>query len=166
MNRNLCTDDEICKNIDQEISTPNNIIYECPNATCNNGRCNCTDGCVRDSWSGICVREYVISPTEVPTQVGVCKKTSVSPTEQVCWKITSDGYIEDCNPEDCNIDVSNMVKTFKTINGARRAVYSAPGDETEEESTKKMPVIFIIAIVFGSIIGVAAIFALFLKSKK
>lgn len=156
----ICTDNMMCMNIDQENSTPNNIVYECPRATCNNGKCDCSSDCILDTWSGVCVKNVVIGPTEVP-QTGICIKTKISPTEEVCWK-NVDGYIKDCTPDKCGININNMVRKFKTINGQRRIVYA---NEQQLDINKKLPVYAIVLIVIGAIILLLAIFYLWRRFK-
>lgn len=111
-----CYDDEMCMNIDQENSTPGNVVYECPGSTCNSGTCSCGAGCLNDTRTGICSNPSKIipantdptapptsgSPSVIPPTSGApstsgapptsglvysaCKKMLITDKEFVCWK--------------------------------------------------------------------------------
>lgn len=61
-----CGDDDYCKNLDLYNSSRGNLVYRCPNATCEMGNCNCGPDCVKDSRTQICVRETDIV-TDIPS---------------------------------------------------------------------------------------------------
>lgn len=54
-----CFDDEYCKNIDNTNSTPDNVIYSCPDAVCRNNTCQCGPNCQLDPYTGMCCQELV-----------------------------------------------------------------------------------------------------------
>jgi len=49
-----CQDDLECQHIDENKSTVDNLVLDCPEAKCMGGTCSCGSKCSRDSYMGIC----------------------------------------------------------------------------------------------------------------
>jgi hypothetical protein len=82
-----CQDDEMCKNIDKENSTPGNTIYKCPSSTCNGGVCSCDSNCQLDEFYGVCVNNNPTQtpyPTPYPTQTPGPTQPNGGPSEGYC----------------------------------------------------------------------------------
>lgn len=166
-----CTDDQFCKNIDHNNSTPGNLVYKCPTSTCSNGSCNCVGPCVKDTRTGICLMPYeTLSPSEsgvlpMPTPpLGVCVKTPVSADQFVCWKIvkiqnnqlsSAQETVEECALSECDPTISvvdNITKSYKTkkVAGKNMRVYNNKSFNDESLLTKLVSVSWMISMsLFG-----------------
>ena len=68
-----CSRDSDCMTIDENLSTPGNIIYSCPEAKCVGSTCQCTN-CVKDPYLGKCCQglqtingtQYCVQHTGIP----------------------------------------------------------------------------------------------------
>lgn len=49
-------DDQMCQNPDSNRSTAEGLVYVCPEARCEQGKCNCGPNCERDPYTGMCCR--------------------------------------------------------------------------------------------------------------
>ena len=145
-----CNSDDYCKNLDLAASTPGNLVYKCPQATCNIGNCYCGPDCMKDDVTKICVRRSreinksasinVRSPwrshatqSVVPTPpLNVCVPTEVAERQYVCWKRTrnfdSSGNphdsLVDCDPNFCGF-ANEGTKTIK-LAGSLFSLFTKP----------------------------------------
>jgi len=72
-----CTADTDCKHINEELSRPNNIVYACPSATCNEGTCSCGSDCQLDPYSGLCCNDI---QTVYPGSDAFCVMSAKKPS--------------------------------------------------------------------------------------
>jgi hypothetical protein len=53
-----CLKDEDCMNLDEYESTGVHLVYACPGSKCTSGKCACSNGCQRDSYTGSCCQGF------------------------------------------------------------------------------------------------------------
>ena len=157
-----CTEDDYCKNIDIENSKPGEIVYKCPDATCNLGNCFCGPGCKKDPITQICIPEStsgndrLATPIKrnlnvqkgkpVPTPpVGICVPTEID-DGTVCWKREQkidrfgnvEQYLVDCDPSMCGLD--HLVPLGKkNIGGSMITVYPTKVENFYEKRDQMAP---------------------------
>jgi len=62
-----CSDDLICQNIDSRRSVPGqDPVLVCPDAKCQEGKCVCGPGCVKDPYLGICCKSIETEVIQTP----------------------------------------------------------------------------------------------------
>jgi hypothetical protein len=150
-----CNSDDYCKNLDLGVSKPGNLVYKCPQATCNIGNCYCGPECMKDDVTKICkphneINKVASSPIAVPP-LNVCVPTDVSDGSRVdqafasyvCWKRTrnfdSSGNprdsLVDCDPNFCGF--SSPTTTIQ-LAGSQFSLYTAkPYPSTQSVDTAK-----------------------------
>ena len=102
-----CNSDDYCKNLDLGASKPGNLVYKCPQATCNIGNCYCGPECMKDDVTKICkprneINKVASSAIAVPP-LNVCVPTDVSDGAKLCWKRTRN-FDSSGNPRDSLVD--------------------------------------------------------------
>ena len=129
-----CNSDDYCKNLDLGASKPGNLVYKCPQATCNIGNCYCGPECMKDDVTKICkprneINKVASSAIAVPP-LNVCVPTDVSDGAKLCWKRTrnfdSSGNprdsLVDCDPNFCGF--SSPTTTIQ-LAGSQFSLYTA-----------------------------------------
>ena len=132
-----CNSDDYCKNLDLDASKPGNLVYKCPQATCNLGNCYCGPDCMKDNVTKICKpRNEINKPMQsvVPTPpLNICVPSEVpgeSKDTAVCWKRTRN-FDSSGNPHDslvnCDPSFCGFTTTVKQIKlaGSQFSLYTA-----------------------------------------
>jgi len=121
-----CKDDNFCRNLDVFNSEPGNLIYECPNATCGEGSCNCGSECMKDPRTSVCIpSSTTTAPVITQPPVGKCTLAQLSKDDYACWKVTEEGFITNCEPELCGLNDSDYkVMGTRKLAGTSVTVYT------------------------------------------
>ena len=137
-----CNSDDYCKNLDLGASKPGNLVYKCPQATCNIGNCYCGPECMKDDVTKICkprneINKVASSAIAVPP-LNVCVPTDVSDGAKLCWKRTrnfdSSGNprdsLVDCDPNFCGF--SSPTTTIQ-LAGSQFSLYTPKAPSTPND---------------------------------
>ena len=88
-----CQTDDDCKHLDSYNSTPDNLVYMCPQAQCNSGKCNCGSSCKFDSYSGSCCQDL-----QQIGDISFCVNATKAPSSKIPEPIMSGEPVNDGTP--------------------------------------------------------------------
>lgn len=121
-----CRQDDDCKGINRKLSKPNNIVYNCPNATCTGNSCSCGSGCEYDTYSGKCCQgidvihgqRFCVERTKAPKTIAPTVAPTGAPLKIEDKNITELlAKVEELkkNPEKADELVNTIVATLLAV---------------------------------------------------
>ena len=152
---NKCLGSKYCKNLDILNSSMGNLKFKCPDATCQNGQCQCGDSCYVHPKYKICVPTTPPSSTESPSsiepdssneveidqpitipKIGECSLAEIG-EYLVCWQRKNEDELLNCPGVECGLQKDSVSKM--NVAGSEIQLYNQEESESGSESGSETP---------------------------